>query len=60
MEPLIVVIIDFITHLPHSSNRNNTILGITDKFSKTSYFISRKSTWTAIEWANTVFNIVFA
>lgn len=47
---------DFVTHLQMASN--DAVLGIADKFSKALRLISGKSTWSATEWADAVFETV--
>ena len=43
--------IDFILGLPRLKNGNNTMMSITDKFSKLLRTISGKDTWKAQDWA---------
>lgn len=60
MEPLSVLTMDFITHLPTSPNGNDTLLVITNKFSKAVWLIPGKASWSATEWADRAFDIIFS
>ena len=52
--PFHTITIDFILALPTSRNGEDTIMSVTDKFSKRVTFIPGVETWTAEDWAKSL------
>jgi hypothetical protein len=50
---------DFITGLPTSARKNDEIMVVMDKLSKSAYFIPVKSTWKEIDIANIFMKEIF-
>lgn len=50
--PFHTLTLDFILALPTSEESYDTILSVTDKFTKRTTGISGKATWSAAQWAN--------
>ena len=53
------VSLDFITHLPTTTQGNNSILVVVDRFSKMAHFIPTKDTVTGNETAKLYFNNIY-
>jgi hypothetical protein len=57
--PLSVLSMDFITGLPRSKNRNDSLLVVIDKFSKFPRLLPGRSDYTAVEWATVFFDRIY-
>jgi hypothetical protein len=57
--PFSVFCIDFITGLPLSTQRNDAVLTITDKFTKFIRVLIGKEIWTAQDWAQAYYTHIF-
>lgn len=58
-QPFDTLAMDFVVGLPRTAKGHNSVLTITDKFTKVIRLIPGRDTWTAEEWGTSFFHTVY-